>query len=55
MGNFNNRNIKWSTWSKPHNEESKVAQINETVHGCYLYQHLLERLSASIGINTKPK
>ena len=39
---FNFRNIKWFTWTAPHNEKSKGAQFIETIRDCYLYQHLLE-------------
>ena len=42
MGDFNLRNINWSTWTTPHNEESKEAQFAETIRDCYLYVSLLE-------------
>ena len=36
------RKINRFTWTTSHNEESKEAQFIETIHDCYLYQHLLE-------------
>ena len=42
VGDFNFRNINWFTWTAQRNEKGKDGQFIETIHGCYLYQHLLE-------------
>ena len=42
VGDFNYRDINWQTYSTLRNEGSKEANFIETVHDCYLYQHLKE-------------
>ena len=39
---FNFRSLNLFAWTTPRNQESKEAQFFETIHDCYLYQHLLE-------------
>ena len=40
LGDFNYRDIKWQTWTTPHNEGSKKAIFIETIRDCFLHQHI---------------
>ena len=42
VGDFNFKEINWSSWSTPHNEESKEQKFIETIRDCFLHQHNLE-------------
>ena len=42
VGDFNYKNINWSTYSTPCNEQSKEAKFLDAVKDSFLYQHVLE-------------
>ena len=42
VGDFNYRDINWLSWTTPHSEYSKEAKFIETIHDCYLHQHIQE-------------
>ena len=42
VGDFNFKDINWSTWSTIHNEESKEYKFIETVRDSFYHQHNLE-------------
>ena len=42
VGDFNFKDINWSSWSTFHNEESKEQKFIETVRDCFYHQHNLE-------------
>ena len=39
VGDFNYRDINWSSWTTHHGEESKEAKFILTVRDCYFFQH----------------
>ena len=39
VGDFNFKDINWSTWSTPRNEESKEQRFIETARSCFFHQH----------------
>ena len=40
IGDFNFRDINWSSWTTNHNEESTEAKFIEKIRDCYLHQHV---------------
>ena len=40
VGDFNYKDINWSSWTTNHGEESKEYQFIETVRDCFLFQHI---------------
>ena len=40
VGDFNFKDINWSSWTTPHGEESKEYKFIETVRDCYYFQHI---------------
>ena len=40
VGDFNFKDINWSTWSTKHGEESKEFKFIEAVRNCFLFQHI---------------
>ena len=42
VGDFNYKDINWKHMTTLHNEESKEFKFIETIHECFLYQHVTE-------------
>ena len=40
VGDFNFKNINWSSWTTPHSEDSVESTFIEAVRDCYLHQHV---------------
>ena len=42
IGDFNFKDINWSSWTTNHGEDSKEAKFIETVKDCFFHQHIDE-------------
>ena len=40
VGDFNFKNINWSSWTTPHCEDSVESTFIEAVRDCYFHQHV---------------
>ena len=42
IGDFNFKDINWTSWTTPHGAESKEAKFIEAIKDCFLHQHIDE-------------
>ena len=40
VGDFNYKDINWTSWTTPHGAESKEQKFIDTIRNCYFYQHI---------------
>ena len=40
VGDFNYKDINWTSWTTPHGTESKEQKFIDTIRNCYFYQHI---------------
>ncbi len=51
MGDFNYRDINWTDWSTPHNEDHLEFTFLESIRDTFIHQHVTELTRGRIGQN----